>query len=130
MSITAYESAKSDSQQDPCAVGSQASDALDIFDAPPLDEQMQDILESFDFTLMANVMRSLDWKWMGINEVTGEPGFIPGAIDLRFLAERMLIQVAGEDSPFVPHQTCGFVAQKRHGYLALYFVPTYWEVSP
>lgn len=113
---------------DPCAT--QTFDSLDVFDARSLDDQMKDILESFDFLLMHRIMLKMDWKWAGINEVTGEYGYFPEEDDLRILAQRLLFEVAGEDAPFASRQTCGFIAQKRHGYLALYFVATYWEVLP
>lgn len=104
--------------------------SLDDYDAPPLDDQMRDILESFDFGIMADTMLNLNWKWAGINEATGEIGYFPETIDLRVLAQRLLMEVAAEDSEFATRQTCGFIAQKRCGYLALYFVAEYWDVSP
>lgn len=102
----------------------------DAVDTPPLDLQVQDILENFDFFLMAYTMRFLGWKLMGIDERTGEQGFFAREDDLRTLARRLLNEIAVDSNPFATRYTCGFVAQKRQGFLHLYFAATYWETLP
>lgn len=108
----------------------QMPDVEDDYQVPPMDAQVQDILECFDFASMAYTMRFLGWKLAGIDERTGEPGFFAREDDLRSLARRLLNEVAVDSHPFATRQTCGFVAQKRNGYLTLYFVAEYWENTP
>lgn len=93
---------------------------------PTLDEQIDEIMESFNFGEMRGVMEFLGWKWPGVDEVTGAGLFLPTVEDLRILAERLLREVAGkrEDNSL---RTCGFAVTKRHGLLSLYFVAEYWE---
>lgn len=104
--------------------------ASESSDYPPsLDEQIDEIMDSFDFCLMRRVMEMLDWRWTTVNEETGEVGCIPTEYDLRTVARRMLREVAGwEDGGKA--QRAGFVALKRDNYLSLYFTAEWQEFYP
>lgn len=99
----------------------------DDFTVPPLDVQRDEILESFDFQLMAYTMRFLGWKLSGIDERTGEYMHFASETELQILARRLLNEVCLDPKDFVTYQSAGFVAQKRLGFLNLYFVATSWE---
>jgi hypothetical protein len=96
---------------------------------PTLDEQIEEIMESFNFDQMRGVMEFLNMRWAGVDEVTGDETFLPTVEDLRVLAGRMLREVAGiaKDNSL---RTCGFVTTKRHGLLNLYFVAEQTEHLP
>jgi hypothetical protein len=96
---------------------------------PTLDEQIADIMDSFDFGLMRRVMEFMDWKWAGVDEVTGAGLFLPTEDDLRIVASRMLREVAGREGDCT-QSTCGFVVKKQHGLINLYFVAEQWENLP
>jgi hypothetical protein len=94
-----------------------------------LDEQIAEIMDSFDFGLMHRVMEFMGWKWAGVDEVTGAGLFLPTEYDLRTVARRMLRDVAGREGE-ITQRTCGFVVTKRHGLLSLYFVAEQRENLP
>ncbi|MET0646411.1 MAG: hypothetical protein ABW208_07295 [Pyrinomonadaceae bacterium] len=96
---------------------------------PTLDEQIDEIMESFNFDQTRGVMEFLGLKWAGVDEVTGAETFLPTVEDMRILAGRMLREVAGiaKDNSL---RTCGFVVTKRHGLLSLYFVAEQTEHLP
>ena len=96
---------------------------------PTLDDQIEEIMESFNFDQMRGVMEFLGWKWPGVDEVSGAETFLPTVEDLRMLAGRMLREVAGiaRDNSL---RTCGFVVKKRRGLLSLYFVAEQTEHLP
>lgn len=96
---------------------------------PTLDEQIDEIMESFNFDQMRDVMEFMGWKWPGVDEVTGAELFLPTVEDLRIRAGQMLREVAGigKDNSL---RTCGFVVTKRHGLLSLYFVAEQTEHLP
>lgn len=94
-----------------------------------LDEQIEEIMESFSFDQMRGVMEFMGWKWAGVDEVTGAELFLPTVEDLHILARRMLREVAGKEGDN-SLRTCGFAVTKRHGLLNLYFIAEYWENLP
>lgn len=100
-----------------------------ISETPTLDEQITEIMDTFDFALMHRVMEFMGWRWAGVDEVTGAGLFLPAEADLRTLARRMLREVAAHDGDNT-RSTGGFAATKRHGFLSLSFVAEYWEMLP
>lgn len=86
-----------------------------------LDEQIEEIMRSFDFSSVHRLMVFMGWKWEGVDEVTGASQFLPTPYDLRVLARRMLREVAGREGNNTLRR-CGFAANKREGHLNLYFI--------
>lgn len=95
---------------------------------PSLDEQIEEIMESFNFVLVHRVMELSGMTWDGVDEVTGASAFMPTPYDLRLVADRMLREVAGREGNN-SLRIGGFVVTKRHGHLNLYFI-TKQEENP
>jgi hypothetical protein len=89
-------------------------------ETPSLDDQIEEIAETFDFDAVRTLMIAQGWKWPGVAEVTGEDGWLPTAEDMETLARRMLREVAGRVKDGTLRRV-GFVASKRHGLLSLHF---------
>lgn len=89
-------------------------------DTPTLDEQMREILESYDFVAILSVMEVNGWRWLGVDEKSGADMFFPTVEDMQVLARHMLRTVAGKVGDNTM-RTAGFVAAKRHGLLSFYF---------
>lgn len=84
----------------------------------PIDEQIEEIMDEFDFDKVQRVMKFLDWKWFG-----AEDG-IPRVAELRREARRLLNGV--QNRSYIA--TGGFVARKdKFGRLSLAFEVTSWD---
>jgi hypothetical protein len=87
------------------------------------EDQVEEILDYFDFEKVAKVMEALDWKWWSIGEV-------PGTGPLRRQARRLLREVATLP-PGTWTSTGGLKAHHdKWGQLELEFIVAGWRVEP
>ena len=87
------------------------------------EDQIEEILDYFDFEKVAKVMEVLDWKWWSLGEV-------PGTGPLRRKARELLRDVA-QKPPASYVYTAGFKAHHdKWGQLELEFIVTGWRVEP
>jgi hypothetical protein len=92
----------------------------------PYDEQIEKIMDYFDFGKVAKAMRALGWKWVG----SETESLIPDEPELRQEARRLLKQV-NRDSKQGHFCSCGgFEARNEDGCLSLRFVVAEWEIQP
>jgi hypothetical protein len=86
-------------------------------------DQIEEILDWFDFEKVHKVMESLDWKWFSIASVPQIP-------HLRQKARSLLQHVANEE-PDCTTATGGFVARHdKYGRLSLSFVVAEFRSEP
>lgn len=85
------------------------------------EEQIEEIMDWFDFGCVAKVMKVLEWEWHGYDGVPTEPEIRKYARgQLRYVVERN-----------VRYSACGgFVARNEDGLLSLAFEVESWQVEP
>lgn len=75
-------------------------------DFPTYQQQIDIIMDNFDFGKVAKAMKALGWRWHGCDGVPEEP-------ELRKEARRLLREVADAED-FTGVSTGGFVAECHH----------------
>lgn len=83
-------------------------------------EQIDEIMDNFDFDRVHRAMVALEWVWTGCNGRTPDKG------TLRCEARRLLRQAAKSEYA----ATGGLCAENIDGYLRLSFEVDDWKVEP
>lgn len=87
------------------------------------EDQIEEILDYFDFEKVAKVMEHLNWQWFTLGEV-------PGTGPLRRRA-RQLLREAARQLPDITVESGGLRAKHdKWGQLSLEFIVTGWRVEP
>jgi hypothetical protein len=89
------------------------------------EEQIEEIMDEFDFEQVHKVMKFLDWRWL--EDVNSEGG-VPSISDLRKSSRKLLKEASGMKN--VKISTGGFLAENNGNYLTLRFVLSEWYVEP
>lgn len=82
------------------------------------EEQIDEIMDWFDFNRVAQTMKALDWRWFDVG--------VPDEPELRKKARSLLKEVAKNGGYL---QTAGFHAQNNEGRLKIMFVVSEWRVE-
>jgi hypothetical protein len=91
-----------------------------------LTDQINEIMDWFDFDKVHKVMEAINWTWHGVNGNTEVPSVPQIRKFARDLMSRMLDEQRG---PNATHATGGFVTSLSDGYLSLQFVVSDWFVE-
>ena len=84
-----------------------------------MQEQIDEIMDNFDFERVHRMMNTLDWKW-----VDGDGEFsVPDVPELRKTARRLLYQVI--DEGFIHCGSGGFNVSKGENWIVLQWGPEY-----
>ncbi len=90
-------------------------------------EQIDNIMQEFNFVTVKSLMEALDWKWLHDDLLVR----IPNISTIRKEAIELLVAA----SKYSPDQvnavsTGGFVAENNKGWLSLSFVIEEWSANP
>lgn len=86
----------------------------------PLEQQIDEIMDNFDFERVHKTMVALHWPW-------GTPGEVPEPYQIRKKAREMLREIVS--SRFAASETGGFRATLDGDVLGLAFIVESWEVD-
>lgn len=86
-------------------------------------EQIDDIMDYFDFSRVAKTMEALDWKW---HDPEFGGCYVPEECEIRKKARRLLTALA-QTSEYDSTATGGFVVSRTDGKLKLSFNVAEWD---
>ena len=91
-----------------------------------LEEQIEEIMDEFDFEKVHKVMKLLNWKWVGADDG------VPRIAEMRRSARDHLARVANVKSGAIGSASGGFVARREtvegQQRLSLAFEIASWEI--
>lgn len=82
-------------------------------------EQIDQIMDNFDFSRVKKTMDALNWRWFDVG------GDIPSESEIRSAARQMMKQTV--ERKVTTLSTGGFEVTCEHGLLSLRFVVEYWD---